>query len=156
MLGDLGLSRRPLLEPNLNASGLLCLSVGVLGLLLAETVSLPVEEGAAPEPGRAVGREDRASAAAAPAKPRSELPPAIDKIKKSPCLPPLKHQQPQVIVARVLASLAHLALVVGAARDRLAALRAAVDRASRWPRVTCCCPTRGWRWSIAASSSRRP
>src|SRR5439155_20863175 len=27
---DLGLTRRPLLEPNLNASGLLCLSVGLL------------------------------------------------------------------------------------------------------------------------------
>ena len=38
-LFDLGLTRRPLLEPNLNASGMLCLSVGVLGLLLAETVS---------------------------------------------------------------------------------------------------------------------
>ena len=30
---DLGLARRPLLEPNLNASGLLCLSLGILGLL---------------------------------------------------------------------------------------------------------------------------
>src|SRR5271155_132143 len=34
---DLGLARRPLLEPNVNASGLLCLSLGVMGLLLAET-----------------------------------------------------------------------------------------------------------------------
>ena len=52
-------SRRPLLEPNLNASGLLCLSVGVLGLLLAETVSLPVEDGAARNPAEPSGREDR-------------------------------------------------------------------------------------------------
>ena len=52
---DLGLSRRPLLEPNLNASGLLCLSVGLLGLLLAETVSLPVEEGAARNPAEPSG-----------------------------------------------------------------------------------------------------
>ena len=44
---DLGLSRRPLLEPNLNAPGLLCLSIGILVLLLAETVSLPVHDGAA-------------------------------------------------------------------------------------------------------------
>src|SRR5882672_11358019 len=29
---DLGLLRRPLLEPNLNASALLCLSIGLLGL----------------------------------------------------------------------------------------------------------------------------
>ena len=56
---DLGLTRRPLLEPNLNASGLLCLSVGLLGLLLAETVSLPVEEGAARNPAEPSGREDR-------------------------------------------------------------------------------------------------
>ena len=61
---DLGLSRRPLLEPNLNASGLLCLSVGVLGLLLAETVSLPVEDGAARNPAEPSGREDRPTPAA--------------------------------------------------------------------------------------------
>ena len=58
---DLGLSRRPLLEPNLNASGLLCLSVGILGLLLAETVSLPVDDGAARNPAEPTGREDRAT-----------------------------------------------------------------------------------------------
>ena len=61
---DLGLARRPLLEPNLNASGLLCLSVGVLGLLLAETVSLPVEDGAGRNPAEPSGREDRSSATA--------------------------------------------------------------------------------------------
>ena len=60
---DLGLTRRPLLEPNLNASGLLCLSVGLLGLLLAETVSLPVEEGAARNPAEPSGREDRPTVA---------------------------------------------------------------------------------------------
>ncbi len=47
---DLGLTRRPLLEPNLNASGLLCLSIGLLGLMLAETINLPVPEGAARNP----------------------------------------------------------------------------------------------------------
>ena len=57
---DLGLARRPLLEPNLNASGLLCLSVGILGLLLAETVSLPVEDGAgAIRPSRPAARTGR-------------------------------------------------------------------------------------------------
>src|SRR6202030_3244940 len=58
---DLGLARRPLLEPNLNASGLLCLSLGILGLLLAETVSLPVEDGAARNPAEPTGREDRSA-----------------------------------------------------------------------------------------------
>ena len=49
-LVDLGMPRRPLLEPNLNAAGLACLSIGVLGLLLLETVSLPISEGAARNP----------------------------------------------------------------------------------------------------------
>jgi len=61
---DLGMPRRPLLEPNLNAAGLACLSIGVLGLLLLETVSLPLNEGAArnpAEPGGAVDDEDFSS-----------------------------------------------------------------------------------------------
>src|SRR3954449_615196 len=66
---DLGLSRRPLLEPNLNAPGLLCLSVGVLGLLLAETVSLPVEDGAARNPAEPSGREDQPPLAPGPENP---------------------------------------------------------------------------------------
>ena len=47
---DLGMSRRPLLEPNMNAAGLTCLAIGILGLLLAETVSLPLREGAKRNP----------------------------------------------------------------------------------------------------------
>ncbi len=105
---DLGLSRRPLLEPNLNASGLLCLSVGLLGLLLSETVSLPVEEGAARNPAEPSGRDNRPSLT--PGKENA----AVKKvIQNSPLPPMLKKQQPQVIVQRVLASLAHLGLVVG-------------------------------------------
>ncbi len=49
-LVDLGLTRRPLLEPNLNAAGLACLSIGILGLLMVETVSLPVDEGSKRNP----------------------------------------------------------------------------------------------------------
>ena len=106
---DLGLARRPLLEPNLNTSGLLCLSVGILGLLLAETVSLPVEDGAGRNPAEPSGREDRSSAAAAPRKPNA----ALEKmIENAPLPSSLKHQQPKVIVGRVLASIAHLSLVL--------------------------------------------
>ena len=106
---DLGLSRRPLLEPNLNASGLLCLSVGILCLLLAETVSLPVHDGAARNPAEPAGREDR---------PLSESleRPADGPVKHAiePWLPPsLKREPAQVIVSRVLALLAHSGLVVG-------------------------------------------
>jgi hypothetical protein len=102
---DLGLARRPLLEPNLNFSGLLCLSIGVLGLLLAETVSLPVEDGAARNPAEPSGREDFASA-----KPSNEPSPAVSQVIAM-LPPPLKRQTPQVIVSRVLASVAHLGLV---------------------------------------------
>jgi hypothetical protein len=104
---DLFLARRPLLEPNLNAPGLLCLSVGVLGLLLVETVSLRVEDGAARNPAEPSGREDRATAATI------EHAAAVGKVIQSVPLPaPLKKQQPQVVVGRVLASLAHVGIVL--------------------------------------------
>ena len=104
---DLGLVRRPLLEPNLNASGLLCLSVGILGLLLAETVSLPVEDGAARNPAEPSGREDRSPRPRLAIRTRR----STQVIDIAPCHP-LKRKKPQVIVSRVLASLAHCGLVV--------------------------------------------
>jgi hypothetical protein len=112
---DLGLARRPLLEPNLNASGLLCLSVGVLGLLLAETVSLPVEDGAARNPAEPSGREDRPRAApgAANSVGQQVIKIAERTAQTIPLPSTLKRQRPQVIVSRVLASLAHVGLVLG-------------------------------------------
>ena len=104
---DLGLVRRPLLEPNLNASGLLCLSVGILGLLLTETVSLPVEDGAGRNPAEPSGREDRSSVA-----PADDNPAIRHYVDISPLPPSLKRKSVQVIVSRVLASLAHLSLVL--------------------------------------------
>jgi hypothetical protein len=109
---DLGLMRRPLLEPNLNASGLLCLSVGVLSLLLAETISLPVEEGAGrnpAEPSGREGRDDRGASGAAVSKPGPQIPAGIQKSLPSA----LQDKTPKVIVSRVLASIAHLGLVLG-------------------------------------------
>ena len=108
---DLGLSRRPMLEPNLNSSGLLCLSIGILGLLLAETVSLPVEDGAARNPAEPTGREDRVTASSAKADSTAAT---VKQVIPDALLPPsLKQQRPQVIVSRVLAVLAHIGLVVG-------------------------------------------
>jgi len=107
-LFDLGLARRPLLEPNLNAPGLLCLSVGVLGLLLAETVTLPVEDGAARNPAEPTGREDRPQVA-----PGNDNPVVRRVAKMLPVPTSLKRELPQVIVSRVLASLAHIGLVTG-------------------------------------------
>ena len=105
---DLGLSRRPLLEPNLNSAGLLCLSIGLLGLMLAETVSLPVKDGAARNPAEPSGRENRPPTETGPENP------ALDQFKKLiPISSNLKTERSQVIVQRVLASLAHLGLVLG-------------------------------------------
>ncbi len=103
---DLGLSRRPLLEPNLNASGLACLAVGVIGLFVAETISLPVDEGAKRNP--ADSKSDRVT----------ERPPGEslveDAIKQSPLAKSLKpSEKPRVILKRVLACLGHLGLVIG-------------------------------------------
>jgi hypothetical protein len=106
---DLGLSRRPLLEPNLNAPGLLCLSIGILGLLLVETVSLPVHDGAARNPAEPAGREDRPVAEAADKEQDAAVKQVIE-----PWLPPsLKREPSQVILSRVLALFAHSGLVTG-------------------------------------------
>jgi hypothetical protein len=107
-LVDLGLARRPLLEPNLNSPGLLCLSIGVLGLLLAETVTLPVEDGAARNPAEPTGREDRP-----PVAPGNDNPVVRQVARMLPVPHSLKRQLPQVVVSRVLASMAHIGLVVG-------------------------------------------
>jgi hypothetical protein len=109
---DLGLVRRPLLEPNLNSAGLACLAMGVLGLLVAETVSLPLREGAArnpadpgPQAGGPVNNLPAGSGAITSAKPSDPVLPS------APQPGVLKWRSTQVIVSRVLAGLSHLALV---------------------------------------------
>src|SRR5262249_21327711 len=110
-LVDLGLSRRPLLEPNLNSAGLACLAVGVLGLMVAETVNLPVDEGAARNP--ADPRPKGAEATKPPDGGATALEaPVKEVLKKAPLPRALQGTAPQVILSRVLASLAHLGLVV--------------------------------------------
>lgn len=105
---DLGLTRRPLLEPNLNAAGLACLSVGMLSLLVAETISLPVDEGEARNPAAPSGRDTPPPPGARDANS------AVNQVLMITPLPSaLKPNPPQVILSRVLASLAHLGLVAG-------------------------------------------
>ena len=106
---DLGLARRPLLEPNLNSAGLACLAIGILGLLLAETVSLPVMEGAARNPA------DSGSPADPPPPGSDDQNATVNKVLEIAPLPStLKPPNPpQVILKRVLASLAHFGLVAG-------------------------------------------
>lgn len=109
---DTTLTRRPLLEPNLNAAGLTCAAAGLLGLLMAETVNLPVGEGAARNPAdpaaKSGGRSDRASPAGTLAAPA----PVEAVLRQAPLPESLRRKPPQVVVSRVLAGLAHLALSV--------------------------------------------
>jgi hypothetical protein len=108
-LVDLGLARRPVLEPNLNAAGLACLSIGMLVLLVVETVNLPVHEG--------VARNPADPGAVRPSPPpvagtlEADAAAAVTQIASMTPLPEtLKANTAQVILSRVLASLAHLAL----------------------------------------------
>jgi hypothetical protein len=109
-LCDLGLTRRPLLEPNLNAAGLACLTIGVLGLLVTETVNLPVDEGAARNPA-----EPKSQTGQHPSPPGSASlsAPVTKVIEQAPLPRALKANPVHVILKRVLASLAHLGLVAG-------------------------------------------
>lgn len=111
-LVDLGLTRRPNLEPNLSFSGLACLSVGMLGLLLMETVSLPVDQGSARNPADPRAKPTEIGTAKA-AEPQDAT---VTKVLATIPLPRvLRRNSEHVIVARVVAVLAHLGLVVGLA-----------------------------------------
>jgi len=107
---DLGFSRRPLLEPNLNVSGLFWLSVGVLGLLLVETVSLPVVDGANRNPAEPTGREEKAERSPSPTEDNVAVKQVLD---MAPLPDALRSEPLRVVLTRVLAVLAHLALVSG-------------------------------------------
>lgn len=106
---DLGLTRRPLLEPNLNAAGLACISAGVLGLFVVETVSLSLAEGSARNPADAnpAGR-DRVNP---PRDPAASAAVSLV-VKNAPLSSDLK-QAPHKALARLLACVAQVGLVVG-------------------------------------------
>ena len=109
-LADLGLTRRPLLEPNLNASGLACAAIGLLILLVAESILLPFEQGIArnpADPTPSAATRDPGTAETTP--PTTAI---VGVLRDAPLPVALKRNPPQVIVSRVLASLSHLALVV--------------------------------------------
>ena len=101
---DLGLSRRPLLEPNLNAAGLTCVAIGMVALMVGESVSLTVTQ------------ERRRNVSDAPGETKSPSQglnvPVAQIIAKAPIPNTLKRESPQIIVSRILAGLAHLSLVL--------------------------------------------
>lgn len=107
---DIALTRRPVLEPNLNPAGLTCLGMGILGLLLLETVTLPSDSGAARNPAALTPDEQ----------PKESLPGSADleipyKMAVERTLLPevLKRSPLEVVLSRILAVLAHLAIVGG-------------------------------------------
>jgi hypothetical protein len=112
---DLGLSRRPLLEPNLNAPGLTCLSAGMIALLVAETISLPIREGTARNPAAAddhrgdeSGDDDAIGAVSLVAGPGGNGP-----LPTSTKPGVVRWRSIQVIVSRVLAGVSHIGVVLG-------------------------------------------
>jgi hypothetical protein len=107
---DLALVRRPVLEPNLNAAGMTCLAIGCLGLLLLETVNLPVASGAARNPAAIVPPETPEEPLFGSAELEAPVKMAL---KNSPLPEALKRSELQVILSRVLAVLSHLGIVVG-------------------------------------------
>ena len=107
---DLGLTRRPLLEPNLNASGLLCLSVGRAGPAAGRDRQPAGQEGAART--RRSPRAARTGPAVAPGGNSADGPASV--IKNAP-LPTSLKQQVAAGDRRAGAgqSWRHLALVLG-------------------------------------------
>lgn len=104
---DMGLSKRPLLEPNLSAAGLGCLAIGIAGLLVAETINLPIEQGTKRNPAESPER----SIVAPPDSPVSRA--AVESMRRIEILPAtLTRSRPQDILSRVLATLCHLVLSI--------------------------------------------
>lgn len=101
---DLGMARRPILEPNLTASGLACLMVGIVGLFVVEMVNLPASGAsqrnpADPRNGQAVD-------------PQPVQPLVDDLVQGSPlALTILAEEKPSIILRRVLAMLGQVGLV---------------------------------------------
>jgi hypothetical protein len=84
----------------------------VLGLLLTEAVSLPVDEGAARNPAEPRSKPGEGTDPP-PAGSTDPGAPVTQVINNAPLPSSLKRNPPQVILSRVLASLAHLGLVAG-------------------------------------------
>ena len=141
---DLGLTRSPLLEPNLNFSGLACLAVGVIGLFVAETISLPIGEGSNRNP--ADSKSDQV-----PERPPGED--VVDEVlQHSPIvgsIGPRREAPGDPQTGPRLPGAARPGR--GPDRRRLEALRPADRRVSRARRATCCCPTPGSRSWTAGS-----
>ena len=113
-LSDVGLARRPLLEPNLNPAGLAFFGIGILILLIAETVSIPVHAGSERNPAetgmKPTNRQTEEATKNVAVKPLEDVSKAV--IEAAPLPSKLRENPPQVILSRILATLSHITIVV--------------------------------------------
>lgn len=113
-LSDVGLGRRPLLEPNLNAAGLSFLGICVLLLLIGETISLPVKAGKERNPAetglKPTDQQTEEASRNLPVKPLEDVGKTI--VEATPVATQGMRNPPQEILSRVIAALSHLSIVV--------------------------------------------
>jgi hypothetical protein len=111
-LVDLGLPRRPALEPNLNVPGLTCLSLGMIALIVAETINLPIREGDARNPAASEDADlDAHGTMSAVSRVPAEAQDGALPVSTRPGV--VRWRSTQIIVSRVLAGLAHIGVVGG-------------------------------------------
>lgn len=113
-LADVGLGRRPLLEPNLNAAGLSFLGISVLLLLMVETISLPVKAGKDRNPAetglKPTEKQTEEASRNLPVKPIEDVGKAV--VEATPVALQGRQNPPQEILSRIIATLSHLTIVV--------------------------------------------
>lgn len=113
-MADVGLARRPLLEPNLNPAGLAFMGIGILILLLVETVSLPVGAGVDRNPAESglkpTDRQTQEATRNVAVKPLEDVGKAV--IDATPLPYTLKSNPPQVILSRIMATASHITIVI--------------------------------------------
>ncbi len=118
---DLGLPRRPVHEPNLNQAGLVCLTGGILGLLIVEAISLSYVDGVVRNPADSSSPREAVQTMAAMEQSGTDKGRILDGpvgssfenlIRAAPLPDPLRSKPPRIILSRILVAIEHLGLVV--------------------------------------------
>lgn len=109
---DLGLSRRPLPEPNLTPPAMLALVIGLLALLLSETAQLPLDRGAQRNPAQSAGAGPRSDVAELTVEQALLETLPRDPALRIPLPTTLSRTPLQEVLSRVLAAAAHVSLAV--------------------------------------------
>jgi hypothetical protein len=113
-VADVGLGRRPLIEPNLNPAGISFLGACVLILLMIETITLPVQAGKERNPAETgMKPTEKQVAEAAEKLPVQQLEIAGKAMLEAAKLPAIDEKiQPQEILSRLISFISHLTIVV--------------------------------------------